>query len=148
MRNKQHTPCNRKSKKTSPPRTPAQPPNLAISFTRINSNYPCPDYIPMVPTVLEPLKFYCIIETDLSKFRFVVLRRNLVPPFQRKRILQISEHKSLTSGPEGTATLCILLFKHPATPRGSKFLSHRKLIIICLIHVPPFYPNISDPHLN
>ena len=98
----------------------------------------------MVPTVLEPLKFYCIIETDLSKFRFVVLRRNLVPPFQRRRILQISEHKSLTSGPEGTATLCILLFKHPATPRGSKFLSHRKLIIICLIDVPPFYPKISD----
>ena len=36
------------------------PPDLALSFTLISSNYPSLEHIFMVPKVFEPLKFYRI----------------------------------------------------------------------------------------
>ena len=39
---------------------PIMPPDLALWLTLIRSNYPCLEYIFMVPKMFEPLKFYCI----------------------------------------------------------------------------------------
>ena len=46
--------CQRKMEKI-----PIMLPDLALLSTLISSNYPCLEHILMVPTVFEPLKFYC-----------------------------------------------------------------------------------------
>ena len=40
--------------------------DLALLLTLISSNYPCLEHILMVPTVFEPLMFYCILFKLLS----------------------------------------------------------------------------------
>ena len=39
---------------------PIMRPDMALWLTLISSNYPCLEYIFMVPKVFEPLKFYFI----------------------------------------------------------------------------------------
>ena len=45
---------------------PILPPDLALWFTLISSNYPCLEHIFMIPKVFEPLKFYCTLTPHCS----------------------------------------------------------------------------------
>ena len=56
MRTHNIPPCYRKIKEIL-----VMPPDLALLSTLIGSNYPCLELIFMVPKVLKPLKFDCII---------------------------------------------------------------------------------------
>ena len=66
------------------------PPDLALSSTLIDSNYPCLELIFMVPKVFEPLKFDCMFDwlndvnntelnylSRLRKFEVYVRKKNV-----------------------------------------------------------------------
>ena len=58
---------------------PLIPPDLALWFTLVSSNYPCLEHIFMIPKVFEPLKFYCNKEYSLYTLQIFFTFHHLLP---------------------------------------------------------------------
>ena len=88
--NTQHTFILKKNRKY----IPIMPPDLAQWLTLISSNYPCLEYIFMVPNVFEPLKFYCNNVSKEIRFTLsIVLFWQSMKPNNLKSVSWFSEYK-------------------------------------------------------